>query len=141
VSNILLLCQRTAERTVSNILLCQRTAERTVFNILLCQHTSEPTVSSIIPVKQISQYTNPYTQLFNSSAEIYTVGIILLCRQCRSTSIAQCGSCRASCAAARRFVLLTQIQHIDMQYETRRESFNEDPERYNLNKFFNTTHT
>ena len=26
-----------------------------------------------------------------------------------------------------------------MQYETRRESFNEDLERYKLNKFFNTT--
>jgi hypothetical protein len=128
VSNIILLCQRTAERTVSNI-------------ILLCQRTSERTVSNIIPVKRISQSTKPYTQLFNSSTEIYTVGFILLCRQCRSPSIAQCGLYRASCTAARRFVLLIQIQHIDMQYETRRESFNEEPERYNLNKFLKTTHT
>jgi len=100
--------------------------------ILLCQHTSERTVSNVIPVKRINQSTNSYNQLFNSYTEKFTVGIRLLCRQSRSPSIAQCGLCHAGCAAARGFVLLTQIRRIGMQYETRRESFNEDQERYKL---------
>jgi hypothetical protein len=98
-------------------------------------------VSNIIPVKRINQSTNPCTQLCNSSTEICTVGIRLLWRHFRSPSIAQCRLCHASCAAARLFVLLTQIQHIGMQYEMRRESFNEDHERYKINKFFNMTQT
>jgi len=96
-------------------------------------------VSSIIPVKRINQSTNLCTQLSNSSTEIYTVGISLLYRQFRSSSIAQCGLCHACCAAARGFVLLTQTQRIGMQYETRCESFNGYNERYKLNKFFNMT--
>ena len=98
-------------------------------------------MSNIIPVKRTSQSTYSYNQLFNSSTEKFTVGTRLMCRQSISPSIAQCGLCHAGCAAARGFVLLTQIQRIGMQYETWRGSFNEDQERYKLNKFFNTTHT
>jgi hypothetical protein len=112
VSNIILLYQHTEERTVSSILLLRQHAEsRNVSNIiLLCYHTESRTVSNIMPLERINRSTSPYTQLFNSSTEIYAVGIRLLCRQFRSPSIAQCGLCHACCAAARRFVLLTQIR-------------------------------